>query len=107
LEADWSLVRVEHVPITDAYANMSSGGSSSVIESCMPLRCAGAQAKQTLITSAAKTWSAAIDTCRAEKGHVVHTPTGRRLSYGELVETARQMPEINRETVTLKDQRGG
>jgi isoquinoline 1-oxidoreductase beta subunit len=103
LEADWSLVQVEHVPITDAYAGMSTGGSNSVIHSWMPLRRAGAQARQTLIAAAAKIWSARVESCRAEKGYVIHTPSGRRLSYGELVDTARQMPEINREAVTLKD----
>jgi len=103
LEADWSLVCVEHVPITDAYAAMTTGGSSSVIGSWMPLRRAGAQARQTLIAAAAKIWSVKVGSCRAENGYVIHAPTGRRLSYGELVDTARQIPEINREAVTLKD----
>ena len=31
LEADWSQVRVEHVAVTDAYHNMTTGGSRGII----------------------------------------------------------------------------
>jgi isoquinoline 1-oxidoreductase beta subunit len=35
----------------------------------------------------------------------MHNPTGRRLTYGQLVETASKLPEFNWETVPLKDPR--
>jgi isoquinoline 1-oxidoreductase subunit beta len=105
LEADWSHIRVEHVPVTDAYRNMTTGGSGGVLGSWMPLRRAGAQAREMLITAASKTWAVKRETCRAENSTVIHQPTGRRLTYGALVESAVQLPELNLETVKLKDPR--
>lgn len=105
LEADWSHVRVEHVPVTDAYQNMTTGGSHGIIRSWMPLRRAGAQAREMLIEAASKTWAVKRETCRAETSTVIHQPTGRRLTYGALVESVVQLPELNVEVVKLKDPR--
>lgn len=33
--------------------------------------------------------------CRAENGTMVRSPTNRRLSYGELVEAASEVPPMN------------
>src|SRR5256885_12584717 len=49
-----------------------------------PLRKAGAAAREMLVTAAAQTWNVDRATCRAEKGAVIHGPSGRRSSYGTL-----------------------
>jgi isoquinoline 1-oxidoreductase beta subunit len=103
LEVDWTNVRVEQAPTRpDIYRHMGTGGSSSTRESWMPLRQAGAAARQMLIAAAAQTWSVGKETCFAEKGAVVHQPTGRRLSYGELVEAASKLPVPDFAAVPLK-----
>jgi len=53
-----------------------------------------------LITVAADTWGVDASTCRAEKGEVIHAPTGRKLAYGALVDKAATLPP---EKVALKD----
>lgn len=94
LEADWSKVRTEFAPVDPVkYVNpvfgmQATGGSTSVQGSYKPLRAAGAAARMMLVSAAARTWSVDESTCRAEKGEVIHTPTGRKLGYGALVAEA-------------------
>lgn len=97
LEADWSKVRIESAPAEPVYANrifeiQATGGSTSIRAAFDFLREAGAAAREMLITAAAETWGVEKSTCRAEKGEVIHTPTGRRLGYGALVERASKLP---------------
>ena len=104
LEVDWARVKVQQAPTrTDIYRNLGTGGSSSVRTSYLPLRRAGAAAREMLMTAAAGRWGVGRDTCFAERGEVVHRPTGRRLAYAELVEAAAQLPLPDLETVPLKD----
>jgi isoquinoline 1-oxidoreductase beta subunit len=92
LEADWSKIRIEFAPADPQYNNQlfgmqGTGGSSSVRAAWMPLRKAGAQAREVLIDAAAQTWGVERSECRAENGSVIHSG-GRRLSYGRLVAMA-------------------
>lgn len=92
LEADWATVAIEQASPSPAYEDMSTGGSDSVIASWTPLRKAAAAAREMLLEAGARTWKVERGTCRAEKGFVVHTATGRRLSYGALVPLAATLP---------------
>lgn len=93
LEADWSLVRVEPaVAHPERYGPMTTGGSSTVRGGWDPLRKAGAAAREMLRQAAAERWGVALGECRAEKGAVVHGPSGRTLPYGELVGEASRLP---------------
>ena len=104
LEADWSAIRIEQAPtIPEIYKGLSTGGSGGVEESWDAMRKVGAQAREMLVAAAAQQWGAASKDCRAENGAVVHGPTGRRLSYGELVETASKLQEIKPDGIPLKD----
>ncbi|MBI3950257.1 MAG: xanthine dehydrogenase family protein molybdopterin-binding subunit [Acidobacteria bacterium] len=104
LEVDWTSVRVEQAPTKpEIYPNMGTGGSSSLRESWMPLRQAGAAAREMLMAAAAQTWGVAKDTCYAEQGAVVHRSSGRRLAYGELVEAASKLPVPDFASVPLKN----
>lgn len=106
LDADWSKVRVEAAPVDPAYNHTAfgiqmTGGSTSTWSEWERLRQAGATARAMLIAAAAETWKVDPATCRAENGHVIHTASGRRLSYGRLAEKASSMtPPQN---VALKD----
>jgi isoquinoline 1-oxidoreductase beta subunit len=98
LEVDLAQVRLEHAPPDDAlYAEplfgvQETGGSTSVRGNFEPLRRAGAAARTLLVAAAAQTWQVAATSCRAERGEVIHGPTGRRLGYGALVDRAATLP---------------
>jgi isoquinoline 1-oxidoreductase beta subunit len=70
------------------FGDQLTGGSTSVRRLWAPLRHAGAEARARLVAAAAKRWGVAVESCRAEKGNVVHAATGKRLGYGALVEEA-------------------
>ena len=106
LEADWSTIRVEQAPTIPAvYKGLRTGGSGGVANTFNSMRSAGAQAREMLRTAAAQQWRARKRDCRAENGTVVHGPTNRRLSYGELVEAARQLPPLDPDEIVLKNPR--
>src|SRR5881628_532770 len=94
LEADWATVRLGPIPENPAgwSRTMRTGGSNAIRSSWEPLRKAGARAREMLVAAAAQTWNVDRATCRAEKGAVIHVPSGRRLSYGTLVARAAMLP---------------
>ena len=99
LEADLKQVRLEHAsPNEKLYGNpllggiQATGNSNAVRASWQPLRQAGAIARTMLVAAAAKRWNVDAATCRAQSGEVLHPPTGRRATYGELTADAARMP---------------
>jgi len=98
LEADLKQVRLEHAPPNEKlYANpllgvQATGNSNAVRAAWQPLRQAGATARTMLVTAAAKRWNMDAASCRAQSGEVLHPPTGRRATYGELTADAARMP---------------
>src|SRR5439155_7602911 len=94
LEADWSTVRLGPMPENPAgwSRTMRTGGSNAIRSSWEPLRAAGAAAREMLVTAAAEAWNVDRATCRAERGTVVHGPSGRRLSYGKLAAKTAKLP---------------
>jgi len=94
LEADWSTIRLGPMPENPAGWSriMRTGGSNAIRSSWEPLRKAGATAREMLVLAAAQAWKVDRTTCRAEKGTVVHVPSGRRLSYGTLAARAAALP---------------
>jgi isoquinoline 1-oxidoreductase beta subunit len=94
LEVDLSQVRLEQAPPSDElYAEplfgvQETGGSTSVRGNWERLRQAGATARSLLVAAAAQTWKVDANSCHAARGEVIHGPTGRRLSYGALVDKA-------------------
>src|SRR2546422_5417369 len=71
---------------------MRTGGSNAIRSSWEPLRKAGATARAMLVTAAAQAWKVDGAACRAERGAVIHVPSGRRLSYGTLAARAAALP---------------
>jgi isoquinoline 1-oxidoreductase subunit beta len=107
LEVDLKQVRLEHAaPNEKLYGNpllggiQATGNSNAVRASWQPLRQAGAVARTMLISAAAKRWNVDATSCRAQSGEVLHPPTGRRATYGELAADAARMPVP--ESVALK-----
>lgn len=96
-ELDWNKVMAVQSPLTEG-----TGGSSSVNSSYMPLRRAGATVRNMMIAAGANRWSVDRKDCSAKLGCVIHLPSGRKLSYGELVEEAKQLTVPDQDQLRLK-----
>lgn len=92
LEIDWNKIKIEQADADSKYGNQSTGGSTSVRTTWKPLRTAGATARVMLITAAAQLWNVSTSDCIAENGFVINKINNKKLSYGELVETASKLP---------------
>jgi isoquinoline 1-oxidoreductase beta subunit len=107
LEVDLKQVRLEHAPPNEKlYANpllgiQATGNSNAIRGAWKPLREAGATARTMLIAAAAQRLNVDPASCRAQSGEVLHPPTGRRITYGELAADAARMPVPK--DVPLKD----
>src|SRR6266853_1130755 len=107
LEVDLKQVQLEHAPPNEKlYGNpllggiQATGNSNAIRAAWQPLRQAGAAARTMLVAAAAKGWNVDPASCRAQSGEVLHEPTGRRVTYGELADAAARMPVP--ESVALK-----
>jgi isoquinoline 1-oxidoreductase subunit beta len=103
LYLDWKQVSVEQAPTDPKIYDHGTGGSGSVAGSWLPLRRAGAAAREMLITAAAKHWNVSRATCKAKDGGVLHGARKQFLTYGELVESAAKLPVPDFNTVPLKN----
>jgi len=88
LEADWTKIRIEQALSDRKYGPQGVGGSGSVRGSWIPLRRAGAAAREMLIAAAAARWGVAPGECRAENGVIHHAGSGRKLGFGDVAEDA-------------------
>jgi isoquinoline 1-oxidoreductase subunit beta len=100
-------VSLDHVTIKQSNGEKEfgpaqrAGGSASVRTSYTELRKAGASAREVFIKAASIQWQVDIESCYAENGTVIHKPTMKKLTYGELVEAASKL-ELPKEP-KLKD----
>ncbi|RQS10129.1 xanthine dehydrogenase family protein molybdopterin-binding subunit [Burkholderia sp. Bp9002] len=98
LEVPLSNVTLDHAPPNEKLfadpllGGQLTGGSTSVRYAWEPMRRAGATARTLLVGAAAKQWNVDPATCRAENGEVLHPPSGRRASYGQLADAAAKLP---------------
>ncbi len=76
----------------EKHGSQNAGGSGSVRGLWIPLRTAGAAAREMLIAAAAKDWSVPASECYVENGRVIHSPSKKSLGYGELAAKAATMP---------------
>ncbi len=79
-----------------------TGGSSSVKDSWLPMRSAGAAARARLVAAAAREWRVAPAECETGGGRVTH-PAGMQASYGELAERAARMGAVDYRLKHRKD----
>src|SRR5258706_4053119 len=99
LEVALSQVRLEHAPPNEKlYGNpllggiQATGNSNAIRAAWQPLRQAGATARTMLVSAAAQRWNVDPASCRAQRGVVLHTPTGKSAKYGELATAAAGIP---------------
>lgn len=107
LGADWTKVRVEYASTNEQvrrkrpWGDMAAVGSRTIRQSQDYLRKGGATARAMLVTAAANEWKVPAGECSAAGGVIVHIPTGRRLSFGQVANAAAKL-EPPKE-VALKD----
>jgi isoquinoline 1-oxidoreductase beta subunit len=103
LYLDWKNVRIEQAPTDPKIYDHGTGGSGSVSGSWLPMRRAGAAAREMLVSAAAARWNVNPNTCVAKDGGVLHGARKNFLTYGELVEDAAKLPIPDFKTVPLKN----
>ncbi len=104
LDADWSKVVVETAPVDEkTFGPQFAGGSMSTPMSYDLMRRTGAAARAMFVTAAAETWGVPATDLTVAKAVVVHAKSGRKLTYGQLVDRAARVPAPDLKTVTLKD----
>ena len=97
LEADWNSIRVVTAPVNPEYGNpqqnnsQATGGSYSISAFWDKLRQVGAGTREVLMTAAARQWGVPVSECKAENGRVLHSTSGRSLSYGQLAAAAAKL----------------
>ncbi|MEZ0171256.1 molybdopterin cofactor-binding domain-containing protein [Microvirga sp. TS319] len=104
LEADWAKVRVVQAYGDETrFGNQDTDGSRSLRHFFMPMRRAGAAARQMLIQAAAQQWGVPATEVEGANHMVRHAPSGRSAGYGELAQAAANLPVPPRESLRLKD----
>ncbi|KPM47619.1 xanthine dehydrogenase family protein molybdopterin-binding subunit [Jiulongibacter sediminis] len=100
LDVDFDQVTVLQANLSDKYDRQLTGGSGAIRHSWDRLREAGATARELMKEAAAQKWNTSSANLTTAKGMVI-SPDGKKLSYGDLVETAKG---LNTPTnVKLKD----
>lgn len=105
LSVDWKQVRIEQAPTNPEIYDHGTGGSGSIAGSWLPLRRAGAAAREMLVAAAAARWNVNPNTCKAQNGGVLHGARKNFLTYGELAPEAAKLPIPDFNTVPLKNSR--
>jgi isoquinoline 1-oxidoreductase beta subunit len=104
LDADWSKVSVVQAALdTKKYERQLTGGSGAIPHSWERLRKAGATARHMLVEAAAKKLNVPSSSLTTDKSTVIHTESGKKLSYGELANDAATIPVPTE--VKLKDKK--
>ena len=109
LEVDWSKVRTEFISIrthlrrSRVYGRTDTYSSAGVSSSEMLLRTCGAQMRTMFVQAASERLGVSKSELVAKNSVVIHIPTGRRLTYGELVSTAANLAVPDPASVKLKE----
>ncbi|MFY9554419.1 MAG: molybdopterin cofactor-binding domain-containing protein [Blastocatellia bacterium] len=102
LDADWARVKVEQALGDVKYGSQNTDGSCSIRDFSDAMRDAGATARLMLERAAAAKWNVPVEECKAQNHQVVHTPTMRKLGYGELAALAAQQPVPKKDELKYK-----
>jgi len=103
LEADWSMVELNHVDSDPKWGVMVTGGSWSVWQNFTPMSQAGAAGRIALIEEGAKLLGVAAEQCQARNSRVI--AGGKSVSYADIVsngDITRSYSEEQLKQITLK-----
>lgn len=108
LDVDPANFLVDSAPPGEAYVVMENGmritgGSMSVRMSYPTMRRLGALARAMLLQAAAEQLDVPVSELSTEPGKVLHSASGRSLSYGELAGRAMDLPVPDPASVKLRD----
>ncbi len=93
LDVDWANVDVQQAQVNTAQYDHLTVGSDSVRSLWLPLRRAGAQARNLLIRAAAARWGVLPDHCRTEFGMILG-PDQQQARYADVAADAAALPQL-------------
>ena len=103
LEVPWESIKLEQADLDQTkYGPQNAGGSTATPNNYDPLRRVGASIRIMLVSAAAQTWSVPESECYASAGTVMHRPTNRSMTYGQLSTRAATMTPPDMATVPFK-----
>lgn len=102
LDVAWDQVEVIPLPVGLArgedgagfrwkYGSQDAGGSTSVWNMWSFMREVGAEARRRLVLAAAREWGVEPAACTTENGRIIHSTTGRELTYGQVAAHAAEI----------------
>jgi isoquinoline 1-oxidoreductase subunit beta len=111
LEVKWSKVRTAFISITadvartNIYGRTDTVGGEGVGRSQLLLRTCGAQIRTMFLQAASKRFGVPESELAAKDSAIIHSPTGRKLTYGELALDAAKVVVPDPNSVKLKRQK--
>lgn len=105
LGANWDTFKVIRADFDPKYKGLQgvTGGSSGVRMMWQPLRKMAATTRHILIKAAAREWGTGTADLYTENGFVVNRSDGRKINFGDLIDTAINTSPPNPDEVKLKD----
>lgn len=104
LDADWDRVVVKQADADQAkYGMQFAGGSTSVPNNWLPMRQAGATARDMLLRAAAAEWGVPPAELTTSKGVITHAGSSRTVTYGAVASAAATLAPRKAEEIKLKD----
>ncbi len=104
LDVDWSQIRIVQADADQTiYGRQIAGGSTATPTNWLPMRQAGAAARQMLVAAAATRWGVPASECSTAAGVIRHAVSKRTLSYGAVASAAAALTPPDPATLTLKD----
>jgi isoquinoline 1-oxidoreductase beta subunit len=95
LDADWKQIKVVSAPVSSEYKTDSfgqyTGGNRGIRLWWDRLAEIGAGTRELLVEAGAQKMEVSVKECEAQNGYVVHRPSSRKLSYGQLTEAASEL----------------
>ena len=108
LEADWKKIKVVTAPARSEYKKnlylQSTSANDGITSWWDRLAKIGAGTRELLIEAGAQKMGVPVKECEAQNGHVLHRPSSRKLSYGQLAEVASRLKPPSSPKLKSKDQ---
>jgi isoquinoline 1-oxidoreductase beta subunit len=103
LEVDWDSITIEQADLDQTkYGPQNAGGSTATPNNYDPLRRVGASIRTMLISAAAQSWNVPEAECYAQSAKVIHRPSNRSVTYGQVATKAASLTPPDMAKVTLK-----